>query len=87
MAGKKDGITDLTKVLVNAAERFTPAQYNKLVEVIFSLMNGVQFGYDSVDGKFIKDALDIRLFHHKKNKKIKVKKKSNVIEVDFGVNK
>lgn len=85
MAGKKDGITDLTKVLVHAAERFTPAQYNKLVEVIFSLMNGVQFGYDSVDGKFIKDALDIRLYHHKKIKKIKVKKKSNVIEVDFGV--
>ena len=85
MAGKKDGITDLTKVLVHAAERFTAAEYNKLVEVIFSLMNGVQFGYDSVDGKFIKDALDIRLYHHKKIKKIKVIKKLKVIEVDFGV--
>ena len=84
MAGKKDGITDLTKVLVNAAERFTPAQYNKLVEVIFSLMNGVQFGYENVDGKFIKDALAIRLYHHKKTKKIKVKKKSNIIHVNFG---
>ena len=50
-------------------------------------MNGVQFGYENVDGKFIKDALDIRLYHHKKIKKIKVKKKSNVIEVDFGVNR
>ena len=84
MAGKKDGITDLTKVLVHAAERFTPAQYNKLVEVIFSLMNGVQFGYENVDGKFIKDALDIRLYHSIKNKKIKLKKKSNIIHVNFG---
>jgi hypothetical protein len=27
MAKKKDGITDLTKLLVNAAGKFTPNQY------------------------------------------------------------
>ena len=69
-----------------------------MVWVIMGMCNSVGIDFDRiweevkssnmskfVDGKFIKDALDIRLFHHKKIKKIKVKKKSNVIKVDFGV--
>ena len=83
MAKKKDGITDLTKVLVNAAEKFTDAEYSKLTQVIFALLHGVNYGYDTMDQRFLNDAQDLK-FIHKSDKnlkqfKIKKIKKDNVI--------
>jgi hypothetical protein len=35
MAKKKDGITDLTKTLVSAAQKFNDTEYNRLQHLIF----------------------------------------------------
>ena len=86
MAKQKDGITDLTKVLISAANKFTDAEYTKLTQVIFALLHGVNYGYDTMDQRFLNDAQDLKFVHNadKKFKKItKVKKnyKNNVIYV------
>ncbi len=86
MAKKKDGITDLTKVLVSAAEKFSDAEYSKLTQVIFALLHGVNYGYDTMDQKFLNDAQDLKFVHiadkkFKKNFKIKKVKKNNIIYV------
>lgn len=86
MAKQKDGITDLTKVLISAANKFTDAEYTKLTQVIFALLHGVNYGYDTMDQRFLNDAQDLKFIHNadKKFKKItKVKKnyKNNVIYV------
>ena len=86
MAKQKDGITDLTKVLISAANKFTDAEYTKLTQVIFALLHGVNYGYETMDQKFLNDAQDLKFVHNadKKFKKItKVKKnyKDNVIYV------
>mgnify|MGYP003138237097 FL=1 len=86
MAKKKDGITDLTKVLVAAAKKLSDAEYTKLTHVIFALLHGVNYGYDTMDQKFLNDAQDLKFVHNanKKCKKIiKIKKnyKDNVIYV------
>ena len=86
MAKQKDGITDLTKVLISAANKFTDAEYTKLTQVIFALLHGVNYGYDTMDQRFLNDAQDLKFVHKadKKFKKItKVKKnyKDNVIYV------
>ena len=80
MAKKKDGITDLTKVLVNAAEKFTDAEYSKLTQVIFALLHGVNYGYDTMDQRFLNDAQDLKFIHKsdKNLKQFKIKK-DNVI--------
>jgi len=87
MAKQKDGITDLTKVLVSAAKKFTDAEYTKLQQVIFALLHGVNYGYDSMDQRFISDAQDILFIHRaqKNFKKIKkkTKKKDNVVYINF----
>tara|TARA_R100000030_G_C3165588_1_gene101905 strand:+ start:133 stop:423 length:291 start_codon:yes stop_codon:yes gene_type:complete len=87
MAKQKDGITDLTKVLVSAAKKFTDAEYTKLQQVIFALLHGVNYGYDSMDQRFINDAQDILFIHRaqKNLKKIKkkTKKKDNVVYINF----
>jgi hypothetical protein len=75
MAKQKDGITDLTKVLVSAAKKFTDAEYTKLQQVIFALLHGVNYGYDSMDQRFINDAQDI-LFIHRAQKNFKKIKKN-----------
>ena len=84
MAGKRDGITDLTKVLVMLAERLTPKQYQKVRDVFFSTLNGVTFGYDELDGRFLKDSNDIFLHHSSHNSsryrgKAKLKKRRGYI--------
>ena len=86
MGKKTDGITDLTKVLISAANKFTDAEYTKLTQVIFALLHGVNYGYDTMDQRFLNDAQDLKFVHNadKKFKKItKVKKnyKNNVIYV------
>ena len=85
MAKQKDGITDLTKVLISAANKFTDAEYTKLTQVIFALLHGVNYGYDTMDQRFLNDAQDLKFVHNadKKFKKIlKTKKvKNNVIYI------
>ena len=89
MGKKTDGITDLTKVLVSAASKFTDAEYTKLTQVIFALLHGVNYGYDTMDQRFLNDAQDLKFVHNadKKFKKIikKKKVKNNVIYIsNFG---
>ena len=59
MAKKKDGITDLTKTLVSAAQKFNDTEYNRLQHLIFALLHGVNFGYTSMDQRFLDDSSDI----------------------------
>ena len=85
MGKKTDGITDLTKVLISAANKFTDAEYTKLTQVIFALLHGVNYGYDTMDQRFLNDAQDLKFVHNadKKFKKIIKKKKveNNVIYI------
>ena len=86
MAEKKDGITDLTKILVCAAKKFNDKEYSKLQSVIFAMLHGVSYGYTSMDARFLEDSNDLFFIHkadkiHKKiTKKAKVKYKDNVIQ-------
>ena len=86
MAKKKDGITDLTKILVSAAKCFSGKDYDKLQHVIFALLHGVNYGYTSLDQKFLDDSSDIYFLHKDKemptqlNKTKKIKYKDNVIQ-------
>lgn len=85
MAKQKDGITDLTKVMVSAANKFTDAEYSKLTQVIFALLHGVNYGYETMDQRFLNDAQDLKFIHNadKKFKKVikKKKVKDNVIYI------
>ena len=85
MAKQKDGITDLTKILISAANKFTDAEYTKLTQVIFAMLHGVNYGYDTMDQRFLNDAQDLKFVHNadKKFKKIikKKKVKNNVIYI------
>ena len=85
MGKKTDGITDLTKVLISAANKFTDREYTKLTQVIFALLHGVNYGYDTMDQRFLNDAQDLKFVHNadKKFKKIikKKKVKNNVIYI------
>tara|TARA_R100001086_G_scaffold207590_1_gene123413 strand:- start:612 stop:908 length:297 start_codon:yes stop_codon:yes gene_type:complete len=89
MAKKTDGITDLTKVLVSAANKLTDSEYTKLTQVIFALLHGVNYGYETMDQRFLNDAQDLKFIHtadkkFKKIKQVKKKYKNNVIYVkDF----
>jgi hypothetical protein len=88
MAKKKDGITDLTKLSVVAAGKFTPSQFKLFQSTIFAMLNGVQFGYIEMGPQFLKDTKDIYDIHSKPIKPTKTKKvivkiknnKSNVID-------
>ena len=85
MGKKTDGITDLTKVMVSAAKKLSDREYTKLTHVIFALLHGVNYGYQSMDQKFLNDAQDLK-FVHKANKKLKKiiakkKVKDNVIYI------
>ena len=79
MAKKTDGITDLTKVLISAAKKLSDAEYKKLTQCIFALLHGVNYGYDTMDQKFLNDAQDLKFIHNadKKFKKI-IKKKRTI---------
>ena len=87
MAMKKDGITDLTKLSVIAAQKLTPSQFKLFQSTIFSLLNGVQYGYTEMGPQFLYDTNDIYSIHSKplkqQTKKVIVKiknNKSNVID-------
>ena len=45
MAKKTDGITDFTKSLVILARSLDQKEYNLVTNVMFSLHNGVNYGY------------------------------------------
>ena len=45
MAKKTDGITDFTKSLVILARNLNRKDYNLVTNVMFSLHNGVSYGY------------------------------------------
>lgn len=84
MAKKKDGITDLTKILATVAPKLNQKTFDKLVQVIFSLMHGVKFGYDEMGPRFINDAFNIYQLHHdpvKHTKKNRIKYINNVIKL------
>jgi len=74
MAKKKDGITDLTKVLVIGAKKLSHSDYKRLTNTIFALLNGVNYGYTELGPRFLQDAQDIYLVHN--NSKTHNKKKS-----------
>ena len=86
---KKNGITDLTKLSVLAAEKLTANQFKLYQTVIFSLLNGVQFGFTELGPQFLNESNDIYSIHHlpgKQTKKVIVKiknkkNKSNVINL------
>jgi len=88
MAKKRDGITDLTKLSVVAAEKLTPSQFKLFQSTIFAMLNGVQFGYTEMGPQFLNDTNDIYSIHSKPQKPTKTKKvivkiknnKSNVID-------
>mgnify|MGYP003122612251 CR=1 FL=1 len=88
MAKKKDGITDLAKLSVIAAEKLTPSQFKLFQSTIFAMLNGVQFGYTEMGPQFLHDTNDIYDIHAKPTQKTKTKKvlvkiknnKSNVID-------
>jgi len=86
MAKQKDGITDLTKVLISAAKKFSNQEYSRLQSVIFAMLHGVTYGYDTMDQRFLNESHDIKFIHtaEKKFKKIKKKKhKDNIVYIDF----
>jgi hypothetical protein len=91
MAKKKDGITDLTKTLVSAAQKFNDKEYNRLQHLIFALLHGVNYGYTSMDQQFLDDSSDIYFLHKDQQdnlkkviKKNKTKYTNNVIQLkDF----
>ena len=64
MAKQKDGITDLTKVLVSAAKKFSDQEYTRLTQVIFAMLHGVNYGYDQMDQRFLNDANDLKFIHN-----------------------
>jgi hypothetical protein len=82
MAKKKDGITDLTKTLVSAAQKFNDTEYNRLQHLIFALLHGVNFGYTSMDQRFLDDSSDIYFLHKDKelSKQLIKKKKLNTLD-------
>lgn len=90
MAKKKDGITDLIKLSVIAAEKLTPSQFKLFQSTLFAMLNGVQYGYTEMGPQFLKDTNDIYSIHSKPIKPTKTKKvlvkiknnKSNVIDLN-----
>ena len=91
MAKKKDGITDLTKILVSAAKKFNDKEYGILQHLIFALLHGVNYGYTKMDQQFLDDSSDIYFLHKDQQdnpkkvfKKNKTKYNNNVIQLkDF----
>ena len=74
MVKKKDGITDLTKLSVLAAEKLTPTQFKLFQSTIFAMLNGVQYGYIEMGPQFLHDTNDIYAIHSKPQKPTKLLK-------------
>ena len=75
MAKKKDGITDLTKVLVLLAQKFPKKEYDLITNVMFSLKLGVNYGYKTeFDPAMLNDAIHIYKLHHNPKTEAKIVK-------------
>jgi len=67
MTKKKDGITDLTKVLILLAQKFSKKEYDLITNVLFSLKMGVSYGYKSeFDPAMLNDSIHLFKIHHNK---------------------
>jgi|TARA_A100000171_G_C2078548_1_gene118447 hypothetical protein len=62
---KKSAPSELTKLLVLLSKKLSRKQYDKSVNIVSSLLTGVNYGYDAegIDFKFHRDAYDIFLIH------------------------
>ena len=64
MARNADGITDFTKSLIILARSLNKTDYNLVTNVMFSLHNGVSFGYRrEFDPSMMGDAMYIYKIH------------------------
>ena len=76
MAKKTDGITDFTKSLVILAHSLNQQEYNFVTGVMFSLHNGINYGYKTeFDPSMMGDAAYIYKLHKPK------KHKNNIIKL------
>ena len=62
---KKSTPSELTKLLVLLSKKLSRRQYDKAINVVSSLLTGVNYGYDAegIDFRFHHDALDIYIIH------------------------
>ena len=73
MTKKKDGTTDLTKVLVLLARKFSKKEYDLITNTMFSLKMGVNFGYKTeFDPAMLNDAIHIYKLHHNPKSEAKI---------------
>jgi hypothetical protein len=76
MTRNADGITDFTQSLITLARSLNKKDYNLVTNVMFSLHNGVSFGYRrEFDPSMMGDAMYIYKMHKPK------KYKGNVIKL------
>ena len=76
MTKKTDGITDFTKSLVILARSLNHKDYNLVTNVMFSLHNGINYGYNKeFDPAMMGDAAYIYKLHRPK------KYKNNLIKL------
>jgi len=76
MAKKTDGITDFTKSLVILARSLNQKDYNLVTNVMFSLHNGINYGYHKeFDPAMMGDAAYIYKLHKPK------KFKDNIVKL------
>ena len=76
MARNPDGITDFTKSLIILARSLNKTDYNLVTNVMFSLHNGVSFGYRrEFDPSMMGDAMYIYKIHKPK------KYKGNIVKL------
>ena len=76
MARNADGITDFTKSLIILARSLNKTDYNLVTNVMFSLHNGVSFGYRrEFDPSMMGDAMYIYKMHKPK------KYKGNIVKL------
>tara|TARA_B100001245_G_C22832461_1_gene400394 strand:+ start:738 stop:1007 length:270 start_codon:yes stop_codon:yes gene_type:complete len=76
MARNADGITDFTKSLIILARSLNKTDYNLVTNVMFSLHNGVSFGYRrEFDPSMMGDAMYIYKIHKPK------KYKGNIVKL------
>ena len=73
MTKQTDGTTDLTKVLVLLARKFSKKEYDLITNVLFSLKMGVNYGYKTeFDPAMLNDAIHIYKLHHNPKSEAKI---------------
>ena len=76
MARNPDGLTDFTKSLIILAHSLNKTDYNLVTNVMFSLHNGVSFGYRrEFDPSMMGDAMYLYKIHKPK------KYKGNIVKL------